>query len=198
MALREIARQIQSATEFGPGGRCEAVAADLARPEADFLSQIGHEIRTPLNSILGFAEIMREERLGPIGNARYQTYAADIHESAMHALSHAIGALHGYHHGLTNAVLMPYVLAFNRPAIEPALTLVAESIQLSGEPFAAVSAWIVDLRRRIGIPETLTILGLAGSGFPAIADLAAGDICASMNPVPADAASLESILRSAA
>ena len=117
---------------------------------------------------------------------------------AMHALSHAIGALHGYHHGLTNAVLMPYVLAFNRPAIEPALTLVAESIQLSGEPFAAVSAWIVDLRRRIGIPETLTILGLAGSGFPAIADLAAGDICASMNPVPADAASLESILRSAA
>src|SRR5687768_16362247 len=48
----------------------------------------------------------------------------------MHALSHPIGALLGSHHGLTNAVLMPYVLAFNRPAVEERLARLAGYIGL--------------------------------------------------------------------
>ena len=115
MALREIARQIQTATQSAtlaqaasrpqtakpplqpesgaPAHEAQPTRAPaIAQPvsqaaEPDFLSQIGHEIRTPLNSILGFAEIMREERFGPIGNQRYKTYAADIHDSAAHAMS---------------------------------------------------------------------------------------------------------------
>jgi signal transduction histidine kinase len=53
----------------------------------DFLAKVSHEIRTPLNSILGFTELMLEERLGAIGNARYKGYVEDIHQSGLYALS---------------------------------------------------------------------------------------------------------------
>ena len=53
----------------------------------DFLAKVSHEVRTPLNSILGFSELMLEERLGAIGNARYKGYVEDIHQSGLYALS---------------------------------------------------------------------------------------------------------------
>jgi alcohol dehydrogenase class IV len=116
---------------------------------------------------------------------------------AMHALSHAIGALKGHHHGLTNAVLMPFVLAHNRPAIEAAMGRLAATLNLPGDPFTAVQQWILDLRRRVAIPETITALGLGRGDFPAVAALAARDICAGTNPVPVDAVALERILETA-
>jgi len=117
---------------------------------------------------------------------------------AMHALSHAIGALKGFHHGLTNAVLMPFVLAHNRPAIEPAMAALATTLRLQGEAFPAMQRWILALRREVGIPETVTRLGLARAEFDRVAELAASDICAGTNPVPVDAGSLRSILDAAA
>ena len=68
----------------------EVPATQTAKPEAweaDFLAKISHGVRTPLNSIIGFAELMREERLGPIGNDRYKSYIGDIHDSGRYALS---------------------------------------------------------------------------------------------------------------
>ncbi len=53
----------------------------------DFLAKVSHEVRTPLNSILGFTELMLEERLGAIGNPRYRGYVEDIHQSGLYALS---------------------------------------------------------------------------------------------------------------
>jgi signal transduction histidine kinase len=55
--------------------------------KTDFLAKVSHEVRTPLNSIIGFAELMKEEQLGPIGNDRYRGYIRDIHESGLYALS---------------------------------------------------------------------------------------------------------------
>ncbi len=55
--------------------------------KTDFLARISHEIRTPLHAILGFAEVMTEERFGPIGNDRYKDYIKDIHASAKHVMS---------------------------------------------------------------------------------------------------------------
>jgi signal transduction histidine kinase len=60
---------------------------DAAAHQLDFLAKVSHEVRTPLNSILGFAELMLQERFGPIGNARYRGYAEDIHQSGLYALS---------------------------------------------------------------------------------------------------------------
>jgi signal transduction histidine kinase len=56
-------------------------------PDIEFLAKVSHEIRTPLNSIIGFADLMKEEQLGPIGNDRYKTYVRDIHDSGQYALS---------------------------------------------------------------------------------------------------------------
>ena len=65
--------------------RREAERASSAKSE--FLAKISHEIRTPLNAIIGFAEVMMEERLGPIGNDRYREYLNDIHASGEHLVS---------------------------------------------------------------------------------------------------------------
>jgi PAS domain S-box-containing protein len=65
--------------------RRQAERANSAK--SDFLAKISHEIRTPLSSIIGFAEVMMEERLGPIGNERYRGYLKDIHTSGDHLVS---------------------------------------------------------------------------------------------------------------
>lgn len=68
--------------------------AELAnRTKSDFLAGMSHELRTPLNAILGFAQLMREQLLGPVGNPRYLEYAADIHQAGSHLLSLVNGLL---------------------------------------------------------------------------------------------------------
>ncbi len=62
-------------------------AEQSSSAKSDFLAKISHEIRTPLNSIIGFADVMREERFGPIGNERYREYLKDIQTSGAHLIS---------------------------------------------------------------------------------------------------------------
>ncbi|MGD9740758.1 MAG: ATP-binding protein [Bauldia sp.] len=62
--------------------------AELAnRHKSDFLARVSHEIRTPLNAIIGFSEVMLEERFGPIGSDRYREYLKDIRVSGAHLMS---------------------------------------------------------------------------------------------------------------
>jgi len=65
--------------------RQEAEKASTAKSE--FLAKISHEIRTPLNAIIGFSEVMMDERFGPVGNDRYRQYLRDIHCSGAHVIS---------------------------------------------------------------------------------------------------------------
>lgn len=73
----------------------EAASADAARRSAEeqsransrFLAEMSHELKTPLNAILGFSEVIRDQALGPVGNDRYASYAADIHASGAHLLA---------------------------------------------------------------------------------------------------------------
>ncbi len=74
--------------------RAEADLVDAKRnaekasaQKSDVLAKISHEIRTPLNAILGFTEVMSEERFGPIGNERYKEYLSDIHQSGGYLIS---------------------------------------------------------------------------------------------------------------
>jgi PAS domain S-box-containing protein len=65
--------------------RQQAERASTAKSE--FLAKISHEIRTPLNAIIGFSEVMMDERFGPVGNERYRQYLKDIHHSGGHLIS---------------------------------------------------------------------------------------------------------------
>jgi PAS domain S-box-containing protein len=62
-------------------------AEKASSAKSDLLAKISHEIRTPLNSIIGFSEVMMEERFGPVGNERYRAYLRDIHASGGHLIS---------------------------------------------------------------------------------------------------------------
>ena len=66
--------------------RAKEQAEAANRTKSAFLANMSHELRTPLNAIIGFAEIMRDELLGPIGAPHYREYAADIFQSGTHLL----------------------------------------------------------------------------------------------------------------
>jgi PAS domain S-box-containing protein len=82
--LRDIT-QWKRAEEDLLSAKHEAERASSAK--SDFLAKISHEIRTPLNAIIGFSEVMVDERFGPIGNERYRQYLKDIHASGGHLVS---------------------------------------------------------------------------------------------------------------
>lgn len=110
---------------------------------------------------------------------------------AIHALSHPLGAVYDTHHGLTNAVVMPYVLAFNRSAIEAKLTRLAAWLGLPEPSYQAVMDWILALRREVGIPHTLAELGVGPERLDELSAAAAADPSAGGNPIPVGAPELK-------
>jgi alcohol dehydrogenase len=107
---------------------------------------------------------------------------------AIHALSHPVGAIFDTHHGLTNAVFMPYVLAHNRGAIEGKIERLAAYLGLAGS-FDAFLGWVVALRRALNVPHTLAEFGIGPERFQEMAAMAVEDPTAGGNPVPITAQS---------
>ena len=116
---------------------------------------------------------------------------------AMHAMAHAIGGLLDAHHGLTIAIVMPYVLQENRRAIEPALERLGRALGLAEPGRESVLAWIMDLRATLAIPPTLEALGVREEHLAVLAPRAAADPSAATNPLPLDAPEYEALLRRA-
>ncbi|MEZ5799944.1 MAG: histidine kinase dimerization/phospho-acceptor domain-containing protein [Nitratireductor sp.] len=83
LVLRDMT-QWKKAEEELVGARRSAELA--SEQKSDFLARVSHEIRTPLNAIIGFSDIMIEERFGPVGNERYREYLRDINRSGVHVL----------------------------------------------------------------------------------------------------------------
>lgn len=106
---------------------------------------------------------------------------------AIHALSHPVGSLYDTHHGMTNAVFMPYVLMFNRPAIEEKISRVAAYLGLKPD-FGAFLDWVLQLREETGVPHTLAQLGVDDAKFDIMSRMAPKDPTAGGNPVPLDEA----------
>ncbi len=103
---------------------------------------------------------------------------------AMHALAHTIGGLHNAHHGLLNAILMPYVLYANRSAIQPAILRCSDYIGLEHRSFDDFLSWVIELRSTIGIPHSLGQIGIKDFDEARIGRAAVLDPCASTNPIP--------------
>ncbi len=102
---------------------------------------------------------------------------------AIHALSHPVGAAYNTHHGTTNAVVMPMVLAFNRNAIDVRIERAASYLGMAGG-FDGFVARIMALRTELGIPENLSALGVERDRLDALTDLALTDPSCAGNPVP--------------
>jgi alcohol dehydrogenase len=114
----------------------------------------------------------------------------------IHALSHPVGALYDTHHGLTNAVFMPYVLVHNRPAIAARLARAAAYLELPAS-FEGFLDWVLALRAAVGVPHTLPEFGVDDSRFAEIAAMAVVDPTAGGNPLPLDEAAALAMLAAA-
>ncbi len=119
---------------------------------------------------------------------------------AIHSLSHPIGALYDTHHGMTNGVFMPYVLAFNRPAVEERLTRAAAYLGIKGG-FDGFSKAILKLRKDLKVPHTLPDL-IKGLKMDAkrkaeIAAMAVDDPSTGSNPVKLTKKAAQTLLENA-
>ncbi|KPH08895.1 iron-containing alcohol dehydrogenase [Rhizobium acidisoli] len=101
---------------------------------------------------------------------------------AIHALSHPIGAVYNTHHGMTNAVVMPAVLRFNRKVIEEKIGRAAAYLGISGG-FDGFYDYVLKLRSDLGVPETLTAMGIAADRIDELSAMAIEDPSAGGNPV---------------
>lgn len=101
---------------------------------------------------------------------------------AIHALSHPIGAVYNTHHGMTNAVVMPAVLRFNRTAIEEKIGRAAAYLGISGG-FDGFYDYVLKLRSELGVPENLSAMGITPDRIDELAAMAIEDPSAGGNPV---------------
>lgn len=101
---------------------------------------------------------------------------------AIHSLSHPVGAVYGTHHGTTNAVVMPMVLEFNRPAIEDRIERAAAYLGIEGG-FAGFHAAIMDLRAELNIPENLSAMGVEFARLDELTEMALEDPSCGGNPI---------------
>jgi alcohol dehydrogenase class IV len=115
----------------------------------------------------------------------------------VHAIAHPVGSWFNTHHGLTNAVILPYVMTFNREAIADKADVISRVLDLPAHGFDGFFAWVLDMRSELGIPHSLAEIGVNIGNSAVIGREAAIDPSAGGNPIPVDAAQLERIFRAA-
>lgn len=115
---------------------------------------------------------------------------------AMHALAHSLGALYNAHHGMLNAILMPYVLEANRSAIEAEAKYLARCLDIENE-FGGVLDWVLRLREDVGIPHALSEIGIDSGEFKKVGRMALKDPSAGGNPIQFDHSEYVAIFQSA-
>ena len=102
---------------------------------------------------------------------------------AIHSLSHPVNSVFNIHHGLSNAVFMPYVLTFNRSAIENKIAKLSEYLELKNPSFNSFIDWVLDLRDKIKIPHKLSECAkITDKDIEKLAPMALNDPCTPENP----------------
>ncbi|WP_024951619.1 iron-containing alcohol dehydrogenase [Cobetia crustatorum] len=111
----------------------------------------------------------------------------------MHALAHPLGALYDAHHGMLNAILMPYVLRANASAIGEQSVRLTRYLGLAQPGTSTLIDWVLDLRESLGIPHTLSALNIDTAQAERVARMAAEDPSGGTNPIPYGAADYQRI-----
>ena len=102
---------------------------------------------------------------------------------AIHSLSHPVGAIYNTHHGLTNAVFMPYVLLKNKNVIQNKIESLSQYLNLPNSTFHSFLDWVLELREKLNIPHTLQELINDDSKLKEMSEMAFNDPSTSTNPL---------------
>jgi alcohol dehydrogenase class IV len=102
----------------------------------------------------------------------------------VHSLAHPLSSLLDTHHGLANAVNIPYGMEFNIEGFEHKFKRIARTLELKNETGEAVVQYLFDLNSRINIPHKLTAIGVTAEHIETLADLAIADFAHPNNPKP--------------
>ncbi len=116
---------------------------------------------------------------------------------AVHALAHPIGAHFNVHHGLANAIFLPYVMQANRAAIADKIVPLARLMGLASADFGGLLDWVLDFRSRLKIPHTLAEIDLNEDQADLMGELAHADPVAGGNPIALEVADYQQIFRNA-
>jgi 4-hydroxybutyrate dehydrogenase len=108
---------------------------------------------------------------------------------ACHSLAHPLSSEHGLHHGLANALCLPAVLDFNQAVVPLRLADVARALGAAAEPAACAEA-VRSLRACLGLPSSLSAIGIQSSHLEVLAGKATEDACHRDNPRPCSRADL--------
>ena len=115
----------------------------------------------------------------------------------VHAIAHPVGSWFNTHHGLTNAVILPYIMTFNRNAIDDKTDVIGRVLALKERGFDGFMSWVLAMRDELGIPHSLAAIGVNVGNADIIGREAALDPSAGGNPIPVDAVQLERVFRAA-
>tara|TARA_Y100000591_G_scaffold278190_1_gene256151 strand:+ start:209 stop:1372 length:1164 start_codon:yes stop_codon:yes gene_type:complete len=124
-----------------------------------------------------------EARMNMLAAASMGSTAFQKGLGAIHSLSHPVNALNNIHHGLSNAIFMPYVLTFNKDVIEKKIIKISEFLDLKENTFDGFLNWILELRKKLKIPHKLSdILDKENFDIDRLSKMALDDPSTSGNP----------------
>ncbi len=149
---------------------CEGIAVEGLRLVKDYLPTVyAHgsdiEARGHMMSAAAMGAVAFQKGLG-----------------AIHSLSHPVGALYDTHHGLTNAVFMPYILMFNRSVIEDKIERLASWLGIAGG-FNGFVDTVLAMREELGIAHSIDKIGVDDTRFQLMSEMAVVDPTAGGNPI---------------
>lgn len=111
----------------------------------------------------------------------------------VHSLAHPLSSLLDTHHGLANAVNIPYGMKFNLPGFEDRFRRMARTLELKEESGEAVIQYLFDLNTKVGIPHRLRDIGVKEEHLDTLADLAFADFAHPNNPKPVSRADFRAL-----
>ncbi len=102
---------------------------------------------------------------------------------AIHSLSHPVNAINNIHHGLSNAIFMPYVLTFNKDSIENKIINICKYLELKNQSFDGFINWVLDLRKKLNLPHKLSeVIKKEDLDIDKLSKMALDDPSTSTNP----------------
>ena len=161
----------------------EAYCAPGYHPMADGIALEG--IRIINNWLLAAVEDGSniEARMNMLTAASMGSTAFQKGLGAIHSLSHPVNALNNIHHGLSNAIFMPYVLTFNKNVIEKKIIKICEYLEFQNKTFDGFLNWTLNLRKKLKIPHKLTdVIEIDKIDIDRLSKMALDDPSTSGNP----------------